>query len=203
MLLIIEKSKRANPPCGNLCFSYRENCFPPPNCVRHAAEMKAELRDKDIKGAHEDRATQSMTCWISSVVLLESTPIQMVSWQEVTRYERRVIRECLTLTLGVTKPADILPTCCWHILSVVSNLLRCNVCLRGRITARADKETRGVILFPFCFLSVSWLWSWLWFKWLAGSRLRSLDWRLSHDEAGLKRSQSSSSSSKSKSEVFT
>lgn len=70
MLLIIRKSTRANPPCGNLCSVYREYCFPPTNCANHAAEMKAELRGKDIKGAHVGRTMQSVMRCIFSVIPL-------------------------------------------------------------------------------------------------------------------------------------
>lgn len=193
MLLIIRKSKRANPPCGNLCCAYREYCFLPPIGVKHAAEMKAELRGKDIKGERGERAIQSMMCCMS----LSSLPwYRWCWWQEVTRYERRIIRVS-DITLCVTERADIFY---WHVADIFCQWCqtRCVVVclweeqLQLRKTKRHIKVVRLVCqLSPFCFLSCLWFKAlWLWAKRLAGFCLRSLDWRLSHDEAGLKGSQS-------------
>lgn len=68
MLLIIRKSKRANPPAG-ICAVLIEN-FPLLVCVKHAAEMKAELRGEDIKGEHVGRTIQSGMCCFSFAIPL-------------------------------------------------------------------------------------------------------------------------------------
>ena len=155
-IMLLKKTKRTNPPCGNLYCVHREDCFPPPNCVKHAAEMKAELRSKATKGTHVGRTRQSLMHCIPSVIPLWLMWYRWCWWQEVTRCERRIIiwHHAVCHHAGWR----VWLTCCWHILSVLSNLPRCNASIRGKITTQADKETQEVVLSlcqlsPFCFLS--------------------------------------------------
>lgn len=151
-IVIIRKNKRANPPCGNL---YKEYCFTPPTCVKHAAEIKAELRGKDIKGARV--RTSVMFC-----VFSDFTTIQMVL---VTGSHKVWEEDNYSVWLCVAKLADIFywhvsDIFYWHVADTFCQW--CQTCCavmcpwEERLQHRQRDTERQRVVLLFCQLSPFW-----------------------------------------------
>lgn len=159
------------------------NCFPSPTCVTHVAKMKAELRGNDTKGTHVERTLQSLYkiwCTVFPFSSLSSLlRCRWCWWHEVTRYEW-IIRDYLTWHCVSPHWLTYFP---YMLLTYFVSGVKLNVllCVYERKDYNTDWQRDRK-----CFYSLS-IVMWLWSNWLAGFCLGSLDWRLSHDEAGLKR----------------